>query len=122
MREAFANEITKEVNGLLVLGTPIGSKEYVATAVKEKVIKAAKTLLKSRVLDDPQMELMLLRCCTGTPKMTYWQRTCDHVARIDSDRVISIWHILIFLVMRFSMYLLSIFVQILTMRKVHQEL
>ena len=47
-------------------------------------------LFKSRELEDPQQELLLLRCCTGSSKMIYWLRTCrpdfisDEVDILDS--------------------------------------
>jgi hypothetical protein len=33
-------------------------------------------MLKSLELNDPQVELLLLRCCSGAPRMMYWLRTC----------------------------------------------
>jgi hypothetical protein len=61
----------------MVLGSPVGSIDFVSLNVNEVVCKASFTLFNSRKLEDPQMELLLLRCCSGNAKMTYWQRTCN---------------------------------------------
>lgn len=98
--DEFPPEILKAEEGLMVLGSPIGKSEFVARKVKEKISNAALTLFKSRAIEDPQQELLLLRCCSGAPKMVYWLRTCrpDVIASelLIMDRVIddSLQHIL----------------------------
>ena len=73
---SYPDDIIRASDGLMVLGAPVGSPEYVALKVNEKVCAAILTLFKSRAIEDPQKELLLLRCCTGSVKMTYWLRTC----------------------------------------------
>ncbi len=59
------------------MGAPVGEQSFIAAATHKLVQKAVDSLEKCKYLNDPQMELLLLRCCTGAPKMTFWQRTCD---------------------------------------------
>ena len=40
-------------------------------------------MMKVKALNDPQSELLLLRCCTGAPKFMYWVHCCS--ATIISD-------------------------------------
>lgn len=75
--ELFPSDIRRQSDGLMVLGAPVGSDDFVLNAVLDTVSKAAILLFKSREIIDPQMELLLLRCCTGAPKMIFWQRTCS---------------------------------------------
>ena len=72
----FPAEILRATGGLNVLGAPIGTDEFVRATVREQIYKAAVDIFKTRDLNDPQMEMLLLRCCTGAPKSTYWLRTC----------------------------------------------
>ena len=65
-----------ERDGIVVLGSPIGSPEFVKNYVRGKVNGAAAIMESTAALNDPQSELLLLRCCTGAPKMVYWLRTC----------------------------------------------
>jgi hypothetical protein len=58
----------------MVLGAPVGNQSYFSNAVREIVIKAA-LMSKVKKLDNPQEELLLLRSCTGAPKLIYWLRT-----------------------------------------------
>jgi hypothetical protein len=97
---SFPPEIARASEGILVLGSPIGSDDFISSHVNEQVFKASNTLFLSRELKDPQMELLLLRCCSGAPKMTYWLRTCNprvirkELADFDSSVNISLLHIL----------------------------
>lgn len=72
----FPSDVIRAVDGIMVIGSPIGNRDFVAKMVNAKVCAAAKTLFKSQSLEDPQKELLLLRCCSGAPKMVYWVRTC----------------------------------------------
>jgi Reverse transcriptase (RNA-dependent DNA polymerase) len=72
----FPVEVIRAGDGINVLGSPVGSKNFVSTEVNRKVCEAALTLFKSQALNDPQKELLLLRSCSGTPKLVYWLRTC----------------------------------------------
>jgi hypothetical protein len=68
--------------GVRLLGAPIGSLSHSAGALKAvvEVYKQAHLLLNG--MDDPQVELLLLRACLGSAKMTYLTRvtTSDTVA------------------------------------------
>jgi hypothetical protein len=74
--EALPTAIIRASDGLVVLGSPVGSDMFVKSFVRDVVNRAADGLLKTRELNDPQMELLLLRCCTGAPKLIHWLRTC----------------------------------------------
>jgi hypothetical protein len=63
-------------DGIVVLGFPIGSAEFVRDYVREKIKAAANIMESTAALQEPQSELLLLRCCTGAPKMVCWLRTC----------------------------------------------
>ena len=98
--EALPTAITRASDGLVVLGSPVGSGMFVKSFVRNVVARAADGLLKTRDLDDPQMELLLLRCCTGAPKLIHWLRTCVPSVIVDEinlfDQVIdaTLQHIL----------------------------
>jgi Reverse transcriptase (RNA-dependent DNA polymerase) len=96
----FPSVIKRNPSGLVVLGSPIGSKSFVSEHINRIVCDAALILLQSQALMDPQKELLLLRCCSGATKMVYWLRTCRPDFLIDDilkfDRVIddALQHIL----------------------------
>ena len=98
--DVFPYEIRRSTDGLMVLGSPVGSRKFVADKVYEIVCKAAFSLFDSRRLEDPQQELLLLRCCSGSSRMTYWQRTCnpddikEQITEFDSAVDRTIHHIL----------------------------
>jgi hypothetical protein len=73
--DKFPSDIVRATDGLLVLGAPVGNRSYVSNAVREIVTKAAALMSKVKKLDNPQEELLLLRSCTGAPKLIYWLRT-----------------------------------------------
>ena len=73
----FPPEIKRAEEGLNVLGSPVGSVEFVRNRVNEIICEASGSLFKSRQLEDPQMELLLVRCCSGAPKIAFWNRTCN---------------------------------------------
>jgi hypothetical protein len=57
--------------GIMVLGCPVGPKEYVCGSVQERVHKIEVLLDKITDFDDPQLELILLRSCIGMPKFNF---------------------------------------------------
>ena len=62
--------------GFDLLGSPIGSKEWCNTYIKSKrVDKIAKGLQNLHLIDDPQVELTLLRSCLGMPKFAFALRS-----------------------------------------------
>jgi hypothetical protein len=77
-----------------------GSDIYVKEAIRDQVAKAAFNMFKARELNDFQSELLLLRCCSGEPKLIYWMRTCDpavtheQIAYFDNIIDSSLQHIL----------------------------
>lgn len=96
----FPRDIIRNYEGLIVLGAPIGSDSFVKAVVNKQIYKASVGIFKTSEINDPQMELLLLRCCTGSPKMTYWQRTCapaiikDELIEFDMAIDRSLHHIL----------------------------
>jgi hypothetical protein len=66
-------------DGLTVLGSPIGTDANVTDHMVKQINVLSETMLVSAILEDPQYELLLLRCCLGAPKITYWTRTCNPV-------------------------------------------
>jgi hypothetical protein len=66
----FPEEVKRSTAGLVVLGAPVGTSEFVENEVRKIVKKATDALLKSRELNDPQSELLLLRTCSGAQKLT----------------------------------------------------
>ena len=77
--DIFPIQIRRAYEGLIVLGSPIGTQTFVKTETAKIVGKATEVLEKTKDLNDPQMQLLLLRCCTGAPKLIYWQRTCEPI-------------------------------------------
>jgi hypothetical protein len=57
-------------------------------------------MIAAAILEDPRCELLLLRCCSGAPKMIYWLRTCNpdfirsHLITFDSHVDRTLQHIL----------------------------
>ena len=72
----FPKSIHRVSEGLIVLGAPVGTSLFVQLNTQAIVNKIALSLKRAHDLEDPQMELLLLRCCLGTPKLNYWMRTC----------------------------------------------
>ena len=45
-----------------------------------KIVSNSISLMtKTQEIEDPQMELLLLRCCPCSPKIAFWTRTCNPV-------------------------------------------
>ncbi len=63
--------------GLIVLGAPVADSNFVSKEVQVIVCKSASLISQSRDTQDPQMELLVLRCCTGSAKMLFWLRNFD---------------------------------------------
>ena len=62
--------------GVDLLGSPLGSEDFCDKLVMDRVQKIEKTLDMLPELDDPQIELLLLRSCVGLPKFAFPMRTC----------------------------------------------
>ena len=75
--DIFPEDIRRADEGLMVLGTPIGCPDFVKLNVSNTTTKEIDLMIRAKEIQDPQMELLLLRCCTGSPKIAYWSRTCN---------------------------------------------
>ncbi len=69
-------DLIRAAEGINVLGSPVGTDLYMANQTDKIVSKAGAVMFESKFLEDPQMELLILRYCTGAHKMTHWLRTC----------------------------------------------
>ncbi len=58
-----------------MLGAPIGTTSFIQDFIGNRASKFTDLLRKSENLHDPQMQLLLLRCCLGAPTLTFWLRT-----------------------------------------------
>jgi hypothetical protein len=58
-------------DGFVVLGSPLGTLTYVSSQIEDPVIVSSRSMIATAILEDPQCELMLLRCCSGAPNMIY---------------------------------------------------
>ena len=66
-----------EDEGFVLLGAPVGSAAFSRSVVAARVEKLSLTLSKVSTLQDPQVQLALVRSCFGLPKFAYCLRTCD---------------------------------------------
>ena len=63
--------------GIILLGSPIGSQHFVDEAIRERISKV-KTFLESLpLLQNGQVEYTLLRSCLSLPKFMYTMRTTE---------------------------------------------
>jgi hypothetical protein len=74
-------------DGLLVLGSPIGSPDFCNEILIDRIGKVKKALDKLPLLKNPQAQFVLLRSCLSFPKMSYNLRTVNphHTANIFRD-------------------------------------
>jgi hypothetical protein len=63
--------------GVKVLGGPVGNSEFAEKFTSKRVQKIRKLLELMKKLEDPHMEVLLLRYCVGMPKFTVALRTTD---------------------------------------------
>jgi hypothetical protein len=61
-------------SGLKLLGVPIGNLEFCSGVLERIVAKVSQAHDLQTEIDDPQVELLLLRACLGSGKMTYLNR------------------------------------------------
>ena len=67
--------------GMVILGTPISlSDDFIDKAVAKRAEKATTVLKLLPDINDPQLELALLRVCGGVPKMSFSLSTCKPTA------------------------------------------
>ena len=62
-------------SGFDLLGAPIGDKEFCEEYVRERVVKIKAALKNLEMIDDPQVEMLLLRSCLGLPKFGFSLRS-----------------------------------------------
>ena len=63
-------EVTRNLgNGFEVLGSAVGSPDFVSSCLKKRAQKVMSLLENLSYLDDPQCALGILRYCLGTPKL-----------------------------------------------------
>ena len=75
---ALPNAITVRSRGLKNLGADISNNDDLIQALFLKRVEKCENLMESyRLLEDPQLELHLLRSCAALPKITFSMRTCD---------------------------------------------
>jgi hypothetical protein len=69
--------------GVELLGCPLGDAEFAEALVGERVEKIRQCLTRLHRLQDPQIEMALLRVCMGMPKFNFCLRTCSptHIQR-----------------------------------------
>jgi hypothetical protein len=69
--------------GVELLGCPLGGEEFAEALVGKRVEKIRQCLSRLHRLQDPQIELALLRSCMGMPKFNFCLRTCSpsHIQR-----------------------------------------
>lgn len=65
-------------DGLISLGAPVSNrKDFLESFFLNRVSKAEGVIQSIYLLEDPQLELHLLRSCAALPKITFSLRTCD---------------------------------------------
>ncbi len=74
-QELFPAELSREQEGLLVLGSPIGSDDFISRAFSSKLIKIDETIQKLPKLDDAQVAFTLVQNCLGLSSVNYFTRT-----------------------------------------------
>jgi len=62
-------------DGIELLGAPIGTTSFCDNFVKKRVHKIKHALEALGVIDDPQVELQLIRSCLGFPRLAFALRT-----------------------------------------------
>ena len=77
-------EVQKSTEGVTILGTPVGNQSYIHDVVSKKVksIIAAINLLPE--LNDPQIELCLIRACFGNSQIAHLTRTLGPESLFDA--------------------------------------
>ena len=61
--------------GLVVLGAPVGTKEFVQEFIDDKITKVEVLLEKIKTLENPQVIGALIKQCVQGPKLAHLMRT-----------------------------------------------
>ena len=69
--------------GIVVLGSPVGSKAFEKRILEERIEKAKLICDKLPLLQDPQVEYTLLRSCLSLPKLMFNLRTTYSLDHMD---------------------------------------
>ena len=64
-------------DGFLLLGSPIGSPQFMASKLNARIDKIENTIIKISQLEDPQLQYCLTRSTHSIVKFIYTIRTCD---------------------------------------------
>jgi len=85
-REIASNLDVIQVHGLCVVGTPLGSSQYVRAYVREKCGTICHDVKKMQVCADPIIRVNLLKICMNT-RMAFLSRnvTLEHMAASSKD-------------------------------------
>ena len=74
----------------MLLGAPLGSQGFMEEEVARKVHKVKEVSQRLALLQDPHIEFVLQRACSGAPKFSYLLRTVDTTTMVpliqDFDR------------------------------------
>ena len=73
--DIFNPVIPRAVDGTALLGTAVGSDQFIVSVVRNRLVKIDDLLSKIRSLEDAQLEYVLLRSCAGLPKFIHVMRT-----------------------------------------------
>ena len=73
--ELFLGVKLLQTEGFELLGSPIGSDQFCEDYVKMRVLRIRQALTNLELVDDPQVELALLRSCVGFPKFAFSLRS-----------------------------------------------
>ena len=60
-----ANVPNSDTEGFELLGIGVGKPSFCNRVLHKRVLKIKEALAKLDIIDDPQIELTLLRCCMG---------------------------------------------------------
>ena len=63
--------------GIILLGAPLGSPEFIREALKHKMEKVREITSLLPFIEDPHTEFVLLRSCLALPKLMFSLRTVD---------------------------------------------
>jgi hypothetical protein len=71
----FPNTMIRKIDGIEVLGSPVGTEDNIQRITANRIENIKLTLNKVVDIDDPQIELLLLRACVGFPKIFFLRRS-----------------------------------------------
>ena len=69
--------LVKEEEGIVLLGSPIGSREFEREAIERRIGKVREISDRLPLMQDAQSEFVLLRSCLSIPKIMFTLRTTN---------------------------------------------